>query len=151
MKLIERETFYICGYAVETNSEQNETDVAGLYEDFFSTDKESTLRDLQGSKNGYYGLLWYTQNHEKYFYLLGIEVAKDNMVPENALTKTLEKTIFAVAEYPAGKDGTEAWTEFFYTDIPEAGYAPNEQYNLYFEYYPKSVNGNYELWVPVIK
>jgi hypothetical protein len=31
------------------------------------------------------------------------------------------------------------------------GYAPDEAFNLYFEYYPKSVHGDYELWVPVIR
>ena len=26
-----------------------------------------------------------------------------------------------------------------------------ERYSLYFEYYPESVHGDYELWVPVVK
>jgi predicted transcriptional regulator YdeE len=45
----------------------------------------------------------------------------------------------------------DAWGEFFFTDIPNAGYAPNEQLNLYFEYMPKSADGDYELWVPIVK
>jgi len=44
-----------------------------------------------------------------------------------------------------------AWNEFFYTDIPNSGDTPNEHQNLYFEFYPESVDGDYELWVPVVK
>jgi len=91
MELIERETFYICGYAVVTTAEQNDKDVSALYQDFFDTNKETILSCLQGSQNGYY------------------------------------------------------------TDIPKEGYAPNEPYNFYFEFYPEDVKGDYELWVPVVK
>ena len=150
MKLVERETFHICGYAVETTAAQNDKDVCGLHKNFFDTGKETVLRRLKGSKKGYYGLLWYTQAHEKFCYLLGIEVDKENAPPENAMLKTVAKTTYAVACYPHDKNAIEAWTEFFYTDIPKEGYAPNEEHNLYFEYYPESVDGNYELWVPVV-
>jgi len=151
MKLIERETFHICGYAVETTAEQNDEDLSKLYKDFFDSDKESVLLRLQGSKKGYYGLMWYTGGHEKYYYLLGIEVGGENEPPEKAMLKTIAKHTYAVSYYPHDKDAIEAWTEFFYTDIPKEGYAPDEQHNLYFEYYPRSVDGDYELWVPVIK
>jgi len=151
MELIERETFYVCGYAVETTAAQNDNDVSGLYNDFFDKGKEAILLRLHGCKKGYYGLSWYAQGHEKYCYLLGVEVGKGNEPPENAVIKELEKTAFAVAYYPSDKNIIEAWNEFFYTDIPNAGYAPNEQYNLYFEYYPENARGDYELWVPVMK
>jgi len=151
MKLVERETFYICGYAVETTAEQNNNDISSLYGNFFETGKEAALLRLQGSKRGYYGLSWYTKDHEKYCYLLGIEVGRVNEPPENALLKVVSRTTYAVADYPHEKDIMKAWNEFFYTDIPKAGYAPNEQHNLYFEYYPESVHGDYELWVPVVK
>ena len=95
MNLIERDTFYICGYAVETTAAQNDKDVSNLYNDFFDKDKVSILLRLQGSKKGYYGLSWYTQGHEKYCYLLGVEVGKENEPPENALIKPLEKTLYA--------------------------------------------------------
>jgi len=151
MKIIEREAFHICGYAVETTAAQNKEAVSKLYNDFFASDKESILRGLQGSKKGYYGLMWYTEGHEKYCYLLGIEVAGENKPPEDALLKATTTTTYAVAHYPHDKDGIEAWTEFFYTDIPKEGYTVNEQLNLYFEYHPESVDGDYELWVPVVK
>ena len=150
MEFIERETFCVCGYAVETTAAQNDADISALYKDFFDTDKESVLLRLNGGKKGYYGLSWYTRGHEKYCYLLGIEVGGENAPPENALLKILEKTLYAVARYPRDKDIMEAWNEFFFTDIPGEGYAPNAPYNLYFEYYPEDVHGDYELWVPVV-
>lgn len=151
MKLIDRDTFSVCGYAVETTAEQNSKDISDLYRDFFDSDKETVLLNLQGGKKGYFGLMWYIQGHEKYCYLLGIEVGEENQPPENSVLKKIPKATYAVACYPHNKDAIEAWTEFFYTDIPKEGYAPNEQQNLYFEYYPESVNGDYELWVPVVK
>ena len=151
MELIERETFRICGYAVETTAVQNDADISALFKDFFGTGKEAVLLRLNGGKKGYYGLSWYTQNHERYCYLLGMEAGKENEPPEAALIKTLETTLYAVARYTYVKDIMEAWNEFFYTDIPNAGYAPNAPYNFYFEYYPESVHGDYELWVPVVE
>ena len=151
MKFVERDTFYICGYAVETMAVQNDADISRLYSDFFNTDKEAVLLRLNGSRKGYFGLSWYTQGHEKYYYLLGIEVDKENDPPETALIKTVSKTVYAVASYSHGKDIIEAWNEFYFTDIPNEGYTPNDQQNLYFEYYPESVYGDYELWVPVVR
>ncbi|MCL2343457.1 MAG: GyrI-like domain-containing protein [Firmicutes bacterium] len=151
MRLVERETFTICGYAVETVAAQNDADISALYKDFFGTGREAVLLRLNGAKKGYYGLSWYTRGHEKYCYLLGIETGKENNPPENALLKTLEKTLYAVACYSSEKDIIEAWNEFFYSDIPGRGYIPNEPYNFYFEYYPENVHGDYELWVPVVK
>lgn len=109
MKIVERDTFYICGYAAQTTADQNDADLSKLYDDFFDDGKESILRSLQGSKKGYYGVLWYTQGHEKYCYLLGIEVADGCKPPEYAMLKTAIKTTYAVASYPHDKDAIEAW------------------------------------------
>ena len=151
MKFIERDTFHICGYVIETDASQNADDLSKLYKDFFDNDKESVLLNLHGSKKGFYGLMWYTQGHEKYCYLLGLEVGGECKPPDHTILKTITKTTYAVACYPHDKDAVEAWSEFFFTDIPNEGYAPNEQLNLYFEYFPESVDGDYELWVPVVK
>lgn len=94
--------------------------------------------------------MWYTQGHEKYCYLLGIEVGSDNTPPADALLKQIPRASYAVARYDSKKDALEAWTEFFFTDIPEAGFAPDERINLYFEYYPENAHGDYELWTPVV-
>ena len=151
MEFIERDTFHVCGYAVETTAAQNDADISALYQDFFDADKEIVLLGLGGSRKGYYGLSWYTQGHEKYCYLLGIEVGPDNEPPVGTQIKTLVRTLYAVARYSRDKDIMEAWNEFFFSDIPNEGYAPNAEYNLYFEYYPGDVHGDYELWVPVVK
>jgi len=63
----ERETFYICGYAIETTAEQNSKDVSALYNGFFGSNKETILLNLNGSKKGYCGLSWYTQGRERNF------------------------------------------------------------------------------------
>lgn len=151
INLAEKETFFICGYSVETTLAQNDKDVSALYDDFFRNSKEAILLNLNGSKKGYYGLSWYTQGHERYCYLLGIEVGQENAVPEYAVLKKVPKTTYAMACFPKGEDILKAWNEFFYNEIPQAGFKVNEEHNLYFEYYPSSVNGEYELWAPVVK
>ncbi len=151
MKFIKRDTFHICGYAVETDAVKNTDDLSKLYKDFFDNDRESVLLNLPGSKKGYYGLMWYTQGHKKYGYLLGIEVGGECEPPDNTILKTLPETTYAVACFTHDKDAVETWGDFFFSDIPNEGYTPDEQFNLYFEFYPESVEGEYELWVPVVK
>lgn len=151
INLVERETFFICGYSVETTLEKNDKDVSALYNDFFRNGKNDILMNLNGSKKGYYGLSWYTQHHERYCYLLGMEVGPDNAAPEKAVLKKIPKTTYAMARFPQREDIIKAWTVFFYHTIPKAGFKVNEEHNLYFEYYPDNVNGEFELWVPVVK
>jgi|GEM_PF-892420 len=150
MRLVDRGTFGVCGWAVDTTLEDNDRAISALYDDFFGSGKETRLRDLDGSQPGYVGLCWYTQGHDRYSYLLGVQADPNGEPPAGAIVKTLGPATWAVASYPTGKNIIDAWTEFFYTDIPQAGYAPNEEYNLYFEYYPGDVHGNYQLWVPVV-
>ena len=149
--IIKKDTFFICGYTVETTLEQNDKDVSILYDDFFNSHKEEILMNLKGSKKGYYGLSWYTQGHEKYCYLLGVEVGQEATAPQNAVLKKVPKTAYAMARFPQGENIINAWTEFFYNEIPKARFEVDEEHNLYFEYYPDSVYGEFELWVPVIK
>jgi predicted transcriptional regulator YdeE len=149
--LVEREPFFVCGFAVETTAANNDKDLSALYEDFFRQHKDAVLENLNGSKKGFYGLSWYTEGHTRYCHLLGIEVGRDNAVPENAVFKDVPKTTYAVARFAQGDDIIKAWSKFFYNDIPKANLVVNEAPNLYFEYYPDSVHGAYELWVPVVK
>ena len=149
--IMEREAFFICGYMVETTPEQNDKDISDLYSDFLGNEKEAILAKLKGSKKGYYGLSWYTEGHRRYCYLLGIEVAEENSAPENSIIKKITKTTYAVARFPKGEDIIKAWTEFYYNEIPKTGFKVYEEQNLYFEYYPFSVNDMFELWVPVVK
>jgi len=151
IQLHKRETFYICGYSVETTLAENEKDVSSLYDDFFLNNKEMVLKNLHGYKKGFYGLSWYTQGHERYCYLLGVEVGPVNAVPESAVQRQVPETLFAMAHFAPGEEIIKTWSDFFYNKIPEAGLKVNEELNLYFEYYPFNVHGDYELWVPVKK
>jgi predicted transcriptional regulator YdeE len=56
-----------------------------------------------------------------------------------------------VARFTKGENIIKAWTEFYYNEVPKTRYIVNEEQNLYFEYYPTNVNGEYELWIPVVK
>ena len=58
---------------------------------------------------------------------------------------------YAVVRFPAGSSLIEAWTVFFNTAIPAAGYSPDQEHGFFFEYYPEDVHGAFELWTPVIK
>jgi len=150
MELVERDTFTVCGWAVGTNAEHNDRDLKTLYDDFFTNGKDAALRGL-GAMPGLIGLTWYTTpDHTQYAYLLGGEVNAGSPTPDGALKRTLPATRYAVVSYDAAKDIIQAWTEFFFTDIPQAGWAPNFDYNQYFEYYPDGVGGDYQLWVPVV-
>ena len=150
VNLTEMETFYVCGFLTETTLEENHNDVKALYDDFFLAGKEELLKNLKDRKRGYYGLTWYTQGRQ-YCYLLGIRVEEGNNAPEGAVLKKIPKTTYAVARFPKGADIIRAWTEFFYDEIPKAGLQVDEQHNIYYEYYPESVYGDFELWVPVVK
>lgn len=149
--IVEKDTFFICGYSIETTLTENDKDISALYGDFFNNGKEAILMNLRGRKRGYYGLSWYTQGHEQYCYLLGIEVGQKNNAPPNATLKKVPKTTYAMSPFPKGKDIIKAWTEFFYNKIPKEGFKVNKEYNLYFEYYPNGVYEEFELWVPVVK
>ncbi len=151
INIMERDTFFICGYLVETTLEQKDKDVSALYGDFFYNSKDTILMTLKGSKKGYYGLNWYTKGHERYCYLLGIEVEQDIIAPVNSILKEIAKTTYAVARFPKGEDIIKVWTEFYYNEIPKVGLKVNQEHNLYFEYYPYNVNDEFELWVPVVK
>ena len=149
LELITRPAFYICGYAVETTLEGNNNDIAALYRAFFETDKERELLRL-GCQRGYYGLEWYTEGHKSFFYLLGKAVDGTADIPSGAVMKRIPAAQYAVAKILAGSNLIEAWTEFFYTAIPQNGYAPDEAHGFYFEYYPDEVYGRCELWTPVV-
>lgn len=151
LQFIEREGFQICGYSVETTLAESENDVGALLLTYES-DRAAQIDAIATSDStGIYGLMWYTQGHERYRYLVGKEVQNPMSVPSGAELKQIPKSLFAVASYPRGYDNTKAWTEFFFTDIPEAGYAPDYANGYFFEYYPNGMDGDFELWTPVIK
>jgi len=136
----DREKFTVCGYITETSSENNDHDLRKLF-----TRHEDELRKMPESKSCLYGVIWYTdETHQRYCYLLGIEANKQQ---SNMVCVEVPTGHFAVAAVPKGMTVVEAWTEFFFKEIPARGYAPDESHGIYFEFYDE--NGNCGLWIPV--
>jgi len=152
IRFINKADFQISGYSVETSLDESKKDVAALYDDYFNTEKAALIDNAAKNKAaGYYGLMWYSEGHERYRYLLGKETANLPAIPAEAETKELPTALYAVASFEKEYDNDKAWTAFFFEAIPQAGYAPDYEYGFFFEYYPDGVNGNYELWTPVVK
>lgn len=152
MCFAERAEFELCGYFVETGSEDNDKNINALFHDYFHQGKAKMIEQI-AKNNGaeHYGLVWYTQNHEKYCYLLGKEVVAPEKIPLGAQLMRIPKTRYAFEAFEAEVDIIRAWSDFFYKDIPESGYEPNYEHGLWFEYYPDGIYGKYELWSPVVK
>jgi predicted transcriptional regulator YdeE len=49
-RIAEKEAFRICGYAVETNPENNDQDISRLYEKFEKEGYDGILKQYPGSK-----------------------------------------------------------------------------------------------------
>ena len=152
IRFIDKTDFQICGYSVETSLEESNQDVTALYSDYFSSDKAMFIDNIAKSKaTEYYGLMWYLEGHERYRYLLGKETVNLSLIPNEAEIKEIPAAFYAVASFEKDYDGVKAWTDFFFEAIPQAGYTPDYQHGFFFEYYPDGVNGEYELWTPVVK
>lgn len=148
-RIVERDAFSICGYAVETSLENNNHDISKLYEKFQNEKYDSILKQLPGCEIGYYGLEWYTEGHKSFFYLLGKSVGKTAVPPKEAIIKHIPAAKYIVAEIQAETNIVDAWAEFFYKVIPDLGYEVDEQYGYYFEYYQNGISGDCDLWTPI--
>ncbi|MCL2050626.1 MAG: effector binding domain-containing protein [Lachnospiraceae bacterium] len=149
---VDKADFQICGYSIETSLGESGKDVAALYNDYFNTEKAMLIDSVAKTKAAdYYGLMWYLESHERYRYLVGKETVNLSVIPAEAELKKIPAALYAVASFDKDFDGVKAWTDFFFEAIPEAGYAPDYAHGFFFEYYPDGVNGNYELWTPVVK
>ena len=146
--LKERDTFYICGYWVETSLKNCEKDISKLWNDFYN--KKEKLFKIFGYKNDFYGLMWSMEN-QRYCYLIGIEVNDVNKTPVGAYCKCIPCTNYAIDSVAPTVSAVEAWTEYYEKTLPEAGYIPNSKHGFDFEYYPNGNRGTYELWKPVIE
>jgi predicted transcriptional regulator YdeE len=151
IQIAKRNEFAVCGYAVETTLENNDADIGTLYRDFFETGKDRELLALSGAQPGLYGVEWYTQGHKSFFYMLGLSVDKRIRIPQGAMLKVIPAAEYAVTKVQEGSSLVDAWTAFFYTDIPAAQLKPDEAHGFFFEYYPGGTDGDCELWVPVVK
>lgn len=48
---------------------------------------------------------------------------------------------FAVLHVPASLPAVDAWTQYYEKILPEAGYVPNKEHGIDFEYYPHGGGG----------
>lgn len=152
VRFVDKTGFLICGYSVETSLEESGHDVAALYTDYFGSGKATAIHNAAKSKAAeYYGLMWYLEGHERYRYLLGKEAVNLSLIPADGERKEIPAALYAVSSFEKDYDNTKAWTDFFFEAIPQAGYKPDYDHGFFFEYYPNDVNGNYELWTPVVK
>lgn len=149
LRVIEREEFIICGYVVETSLETCCKDLGELWDRFKSQKQSEILKSSEGSRKGLYGVMWYTQNHQ-YCYLLGKKIKNKEAKIDSTCIKRIPGACYAVAIVPDNMTIVEAWTVLFERILPDAGYMPDLDHGLYFEYYPNEDNNEIcELWTPI--
>jgi len=145
IRLQNRKSFTVWGYSVETNLENSHLDVGKLWKDH-----KDKLQFLADSSQGLYGVMWYTDDtHKKYFYMLAIHIDDVEKVTEKKNIQRLEipEGLYAVATLPDNADLTQAWTEFYFKELPAHELETNHQHGIFFEWYP--AEGGVELWNPV--
>ncbi|MDR2038872.1 MAG: GyrI-like domain-containing protein [Bacteroidales bacterium] len=145
IRLEEHKSFVVCGYSVLTDLENGDRDVGKLW----SGHKEE-LQGLSGKSSGLYGVMWYTDDtHKQYFYMLAVMI--DHMEKDHAGSNIqrleIPEGLYAVASLPDGADLGEAWTEFYFKELPARRLETDHQHGIFFEWY--SANGGVELWNPV--
>jgi len=152
IRFVDKADFQISGYSVETSLDESSKDLTALYNDYFNTEKAILIDNVAKNRAAeYYGLIWYMEGHERYRYLLGKETVNPSAIPVEAELKEIPAALYAVAYFENDYDNVKAWTDFFFEAIPQAGYEPDYEHGFFFEYYPDGINGNYELWTPVVK
>ncbi|QQO07570.1 effector binding domain-containing protein [Breznakiella homolactica] len=130
---------------METTLENSAADVGALYNDFIQNGKMELLHTITGNKTEYYAVLWYTEPHVRYRYLVGQKV-KEELDEKNIEIKIMAKGTYCRKQCAPEDDAIKAWTEFYDKDIPEMGFKPKETDDIAFEYYPNGFDGEYELW-----
>ncbi|MCD7901254.1 MAG: GyrI-like domain-containing protein [Bacteroides sp.] len=137
--------FIVWGYSVETNLENGDQDVGKLWSDY-----KNELLSLPATSPGLYGIMWYTDNtHKQYFYMLAVHVddREEHLSNNNIQCLEIPNGLFAVASLPDDADLREAWTDFYFKELPARKLETNYKHGIFFEYYP--VAGGIELWNPV--
>lgn len=145
------EDILVGGFSIE-RLETDETEPKEFFNDFMHNGKMELLNNFTQNLQEYYGLIWFTEKHEKkYQYLLGQKLESMNGKPDNLEVKVIEKGEYAVSKFSSGTDAVKAITDFFNEGIPRIGYKPKEQNDMTFEYYPNGLDGEYEFWTLVEK
>ena len=158
----------IGGFSIETSPENNERDLEVLFNDFYNG-KMDLLNSFSKNSIEYYGIIWHTELHERYKYLIGQNITNEltnfngirirrsykdlifsKLVKINKPAKFEWKEIpngtYAYASFAKDIDSIKAWTNFNQTGIPEIGYRPKEKDAFAFKYYPNGLHDKYELW-----
>ena len=151
MEITNRDELIICGYVVETSVDSCSTDLGRLWDNYRNNNSDELLEAAYKCKDGLYGLMWYTENH-RYCYMLGREIITTYVeLPESVVIKMIPYTTYAVYTVPDNMNIVDAWTVFFEEEIPNAGYKPNTEIGLYFEYYSDKNSKSCHLWAPIKK
>jgi DNA gyrase inhibitor GyrI len=145
IKLVKLEKMIIAGFSVETTLENSNRDIGKLYDDFVNNGKMELLFNVTKNNSEYYGIMWYTELHKRYIYLLGQKIDKP-IDQKNMEIKQIPEGEYCFSKFPQGYDTIKAWTDFYNKEIPEIGYKPIEKNDIAFEYYPHGFDGEYELW-----
>lgn len=148
LKIVNRNEITLCGDVVETSLDTCKKDLGELWDNYREGKSSILFRNTIEYSKGLYGLMWYTQNH-RYCYLLGKETNPDRTDIDSARLKKVPAARYAIVSVPENMSITEAWTVFFEKILPEAGYMPDSDHGLYFEYYEDESNKTCELWTPV--
>jgi len=138
MRIENRDTFYVSGYAMETSEETLEKDCALLREKY-----ENKLRGL--SPNLYFAA-WMSKDKQM-IYQLSVETAGET--PEGMTRVEVPAGYFAVGTVPKGASILATWYEFFETVESTLGVEIDVEYPIHFEYFDE--NGTCELWSPIVK
>lgn len=143
-----RSEFLIAGYRTETSLFTCRADIGRLWETFAAN--KHSLFSLYGTRENFYGVMWKTGiAQDRYFYFIGIDLEKSDAHPKDFEVLQIPLAKYAVASIPSSQSAVEAWTEFYETALPKAGFVPADGHVFDFEYYPHGAEYDYELWTPI--
>jgi predicted transcriptional regulator YdeE len=151
IEIVKRDAFQVCGYAVPTTLREygREGNRAELINNYRTHDPSGELSKLSDTPDELFALAWYASPGKVIEYLLGYAVPDGTVAPEGALVKHVAPATYAVGSFDAGTDIVRIWTEFYYEAGSTAGFQPDLQHDVWFEYYPEGLNGRYQLWIAV--
>lgn len=148
LRLCKRDSFLICGHDTETSLQTCGTDLERLWRSFEHEKQE--LYNRFGAREDFYGLMWKAgASKDNYSYLIGIEIDQTTHPLGKSVVKQIHAAEYAVASVPSSLSAFDAWTVFYNTALPGAGYIPADRHLYDFEYYPHGAGKDYELWTPV--
>lgn len=146
IQIKDREPFYLLGVMVETSLATAGQDISALEKVYIESEPELITHAITP---WHYGLMWYTHDH-RYCYLLGVAV--EQMLGERnpLLCRHIPAARYAVLEVERDQSLFTAWGDFFDKVLPSAGWAPDYNHRMFFEYYPEDGGGSCQLWTPVL-